>query len=258
MSALPLTEPSYLPSRRRISLPLPRATCMYPSRAGHRVPRTAYRRPRTPTQRFGDAASCRTPIVDSASPPSRYRRHTQPTPQGPVADYHRLAEIGILGEDDRVELLDGQVAVMSPVRPRHAGCVGALNRMLSRLVGDLGIVRVQNPVVLGEHTEPAPDMVVARGRNHGYRREHPRPEDVLLLIEVAESSLDLDRDLKIPLYAEAGVPEVWLVDLEAEQVEVYRRPSPAGYREMTRSGRGETVTAVNLPGFEIPISSILG
>jgi Uma2 family endonuclease len=185
--------------------------------------------------------------------------HT-PLLEGPftVADYHRLAEVGILGEDDRVELLDGQVVVMSPIGPRHAGCVDRLNRLLSRLVGDLAIVRVQNPIVLSPRTEPEPDLSLLSPPIERYSAAHPRPTDVMLVIEVAESSLAYDRDVKLPRYAAAGIPEVWLVNLEAERVEVHRQPSPSGYQETFHAVRGDTLTVDNLMRAEIPISPILG
>src|SRR6266498_3300178 len=156
-----------------------------------------------------------------------------------VDDYHRLAELGILGEDDRVELLDGQIVEMTPIGPDHAGCVDALNRLLSRLVGDTGIVRVQNPLVLSSEWEPQPDLVVLRPRADGYRKAHPGPEDVLLVIEVADTSLESDREVKLPRYAVAGIPEVWLVALANDRIEVYRQPAPDGYREVRTLSRGD-------------------
>jgi Uma2 family endonuclease len=180
--------------------------------------------------------------------------------EGPftVADYHRLADLGILHEDDRVELLNGQVAVMSPIGPRHAGCVDALNRLLSRVVSELGIVRVQSPVVLGFRAEPEPDVSVLRPRADCYRLSHPSPEDVLLLIEVADTSLEYDRDVKLPLYAAARIPEVWIVDLEAERITLCRAPSQDGYGDVTNASRGETISAQLLPGVTLTVDDILG
>lgn len=107
-----------------------------------------------------------------------------------VDDYHRLAELGILGEDDRVELLDGQVVEMTPIGPEHAGCVDSLTRLLSRSASDVAIVRVQGPVVLQEHAELQPDLAVLKPRADAYRVAHPRPGDILLVIEVADTSLE--------------------------------------------------------------------
>ena len=175
-----------------------------------------------------------------------------------VEDYHRLAEVGVLGEDDRVELLDGQIVEMTPIGPEHAGCVDALTRLLSRLVGDAGVVRVQNPLVLGSRWEPQPDLALLRPRADGYRAAHPGPGDVLLVIEVADTSLESDRDVKLPLYAAAGIPEAWLVDLEHDVIEVQREPGPEGYREVRALRRGDTVAALLVPTGPISVDEVVG
>ena len=175
-----------------------------------------------------------------------------------MADYHRLAEVGILHEDDRVELLDGQVVVMSPIGPRHAGCVDRLTRLLSRAVGDLAVVRVQNPVVLGESAEPEPDLALLCPPIERYAAAHPQPEEVLLVIEVADSSLAYDRDVKLPLYAAAKIPEAWLVDLEGERILLFRSPRPEGYAETTTASRGEKITLPGLSKTVVDVSEILG
>jgi len=175
-----------------------------------------------------------------------------------VDDYHRLAELGVLGEDDRVELLDGQIVQMTPIGPDHAGCVDELTRLLSRLAGSSAIVRVQNPVILGQRGEPQPDLTLLRPRPGGYRKAHPRPADVLLVIEVADSSLESDRDVKLPLYAAAEIPEVWLVDLVHEAIEVHREPTPEGYREMRTVTRGGTLASLQLPAVIMSVDEVLG
>lgn len=171
--------------------------------------------------------------------------------------YHRLADSGILGEDDRTELLDGEVFFKMPIDSRHAGCVNFLNRLLSRLLPEL-LVTAQNPVRLGPNSEPEPDLAVLRSTPDDYRSAHPTPSDVLLLIEVANSSLSLDRDLKAPLYAAAGIPELWIVDLTGEAVEVYQDPDPAGYRRYRRHVRGETVLSGSLAALSLAVDEILG
>jgi Uma2 family endonuclease len=138
-----------------------------------------------------------------------------------VTDYYRMAETGIIHRDDRVELLDGEVRVMSPIGSWHAGVVMRLHSLLAKKLGDAAIISVQNPVRLGEFDEPEPDIAVLRPRDDFYTRSHPAATDVLLIIEVADTSLDYDRDEKLPRYAAAGVPEVWLVDLAAEAIERY-------------------------------------
>jgi Uma2 family endonuclease len=175
-----------------------------------------------------------------------------------VADYHRMADMGLLRPDARVELLAGQVVDMSPIGSRHAGCVNRLTRMLIRAVGDDATVAIQNPAVLDDFSEPQPDVAVLRHRPDGYAARHPGPADVLLLIEVMVTSRDFDRDVKVPLYARAGIPEVWLVDLEAAAVEIYREPGEDGYAVVRRAERGEALSPASLPSKSFSVSDILG
>ncbi len=172
----------------------------------------------------------------------------------------RLGDLGILGEDDRVELIDGQVVEMSPIGPGHAGCVTALTGLVGPLVAGRALVSVQNPVRLGEHSEPQPDLALLVPRADTYRTTHPQPEDVLLVIEVADASLEHDRDVKVPLYAAAGLPEVWLVRLADDVITQYRDPAPdrAGYATLRTARRGETVTPLRLPGVTLRVDDILG
>lgn len=173
-------------------------------------------------------------------------------------EYEQIAAAGVFAEDDRVELLEGEIIEMSPLGPRHSACVDRLNRILQRLVEDIAIVRVQSPIRLDEYSEPQPDVALLQPRADFYAGGHPEPEDVLLLIEVAESSLNYDRDLKLPLYAHAGIAEVWLVALLAQVVEVYRAPGEAGYGEKREAHRGEWLTAMNVPAVTVTVESILG
>src|SRR3989442_3481508 len=155
-------------------------------------------------------------------------RMALPPLKGPftVDTYQRLGELGMLGEDDRIELIDGQVVEMSPIGPGHAGCVTALTGLVGPLVAGRALVSVQNPVRLGGHSEPQPDVALLVPRADTYRTTHPQPEDVLLVIEVADASLEHDRDVKIPLYAAAGVPEGWLLNLPADAPTPYPAPRP--------------------------------
>ncbi|HXV87331.1 MAG TPA: Uma2 family endonuclease [Gemmatimonadales bacterium] len=180
--------------------------------------------------------------------------------EGPftVDQYYRLAECGILHEDSRVELIRGQVVRMSPIGARHAGRVNYLTQALVALVGPHGVVAVQNPVTLEPRSQPQPDVVVARPRAEFYGKTLPPPADVLLLIEVADSSVDYDREVKIPLYAQAGIAEVWLCDLPGEALEVHREPSASGYRDVQRLRRGDTVTARHLPTVRMAVADVLG
>jgi len=175
-----------------------------------------------------------------------------------VDEYHAMARAGVLGEDDRVELIEGEVVEMTPIGSRHASCVDRLTQLLPGRVAGRAIVRIQSPVVLSDLAEPEPDAALLRPRDDFYADEHPRPDDLLLLIEVADTSADYDRERRIPLYARSGVPEVWLVDLEAGTVEAYRTPSPEGYRDLQRAGRDEVLGPVKLADLEIELGAILG
>lgn len=183
---------------------------------------------------------------------------TRPRRRFTADEFERMATTGVLGEDDRVELLDGEVIEMAPIGPGHAGVVNRLNRLLVSRVGDQAIVSVQNPVRLSEHSEPQPDVTVAVPRGDFFQSAHPRPEDVLLVVEVAETSAAFDREVKVPRYANAGVPEVWLVDLAAEQVEVYREPAQGGYGHVDERGRGQQLAPQALPDLTLEVTDVLG
>lgn len=174
-----------------------------------------------------------------------------------VEEYHLLARAGILKEDDRVELLEGEIVEMSPIGSRHAACVDRLNRVFSRL-GERTIVRVQSPLRLGDLAEPQPDLALLRPRSDFYATAHPGPEDVLLVVEVAETSSDYDRQIKIPFYARWGIPEAWLVDLEQDHVEVYRDPSPDGYRDVRVVTRSEALAPAVSPDLDLRAQDVLG
>lgn len=173
-----------------------------------------------------------------------------------VTEYYQMAQAGIFSEDDRVELLEGEIFKMSPISSRHASCVSRLNHLLQSRLQGRAIVSVQNPVRLSEYSEPQPDIAVLRFCADFYSAEHPKPEDVLLLIEVCETSAEFDRRVKLPLYAKAGIPEVWLVDFTLGQIEVYRAPSAQGYSEAQTLERGQTVTAQLLP-LELTVEEII-
>jgi Uma2 family endonuclease len=175
-----------------------------------------------------------------------------------VDEYHRMAEAGVFHEDDRVELIDGQVVQMTPIGPRHAFCVDRFTGRLSRLVGDSAIVRVQNPVMLGPRAEVEPDLTLLRPPFERYREVHPGPADVMLAIEVADTSLEYDRSVKIPLYATAGIPEVWLVDLPADRIQVYRNPAKGSYDKVTSVSPGEALTPLLLTGARLSVTDVLG
>ena len=175
-----------------------------------------------------------------------------------VAEYHRMGEAGILTEDDRVELIEGELIAMPPIGSNHAGTVNRLARMLVLAVGDRSVVAVQNPVRLDKHSEPQPDFALLLPRADYYRSEHPRPADVLLLIEVAFSSLNYDRAVKRALYARHRIPEFWIVSLVTNEVEVCRAPEGEDYSLVSIVGRDGELEPVRLPGVIIPVATLLG
>jgi Uma2 family endonuclease len=175
-----------------------------------------------------------------------------------VDDYYRMAEAGILGEDDHVELIDGEIIDMAPIGQGHAATVNKLNRALVMAFGELAIVSVQNPVRLNQFNEPQPDFVVFRPRADFYAAgERPGPADTLLVIEVADSSLRYDRSVKLPLYARTGIPEVWIVDLRRRQVYVHRSPSSDGYMTLTTHGPDDVVALSQTPEISVAMRHVL-
>jgi Uma2 family endonuclease len=172
------------------------------------------------------------------------------------AEYHRMAEVGILGEDDRVELIRGEIIQMSRPGRRHAAFVDNLNQLLVVRLAGRAIVRVQNPIALTYDTEPQPDLAVLRRRPVPYKEREPYAEDVLLLVEVADSSLAYDRSTKLQLYAAAGIPEYWVIDCAAETVEVYRTPGREGYRDASRVAGAATLTLHAFPDVELTTAEI--
>lgn len=175
-----------------------------------------------------------------------------------VSEYHRMAEAGIFTEDDRVELIEGEIVAMSPIGPRHAACVKKMAGLIRDLLsGKPVVVGVQDPVRLSDDSEPQPDLSIVRTRDDFYAAGHPGPEDVLLLIEVADASVIYDRNTKIPLYARSGIREVWLVDLVTNAVEVHSLPSGSGYSHTQRFERGATVTSTELPDLRMEAAEIL-
>ena len=172
------------------------------------------------------------------------------------AEYRRMAEVGILGEDDRVELIRGEIVQMSPPGRRHVAFVDNLNQLLVLRLAGRAIVSVQNPVALTDDSEPQPDLAVRRLRPVPYKEREAHAEDALLLIEVADSSLAYDRSTKLRLYAEAGIPEYWLVDCAAETVEVYRTPGSQGYRDVARVAGTATLALQAFPDVELTAEQI--
>lgn len=172
-------------------------------------------------------------------------------------EYHRMGEVGILKPTDRVELIHGEIVEMSPIGSRHIAFVNNLTqRLVIRLAGR-AIVSVQNPVALADDTEPQPDLAILRLRSDpSYKEVEPRTDDVLLLIEVAETSLSYDRSTKLRLYAEFGIPEYWVVNGPAESIDVYRESGAGGYRDVRRLSGDATVTLQAFPDVVLTLTEI--
>jgi Uma2 family endonuclease len=172
-------------------------------------------------------------------------------------EYETMLVAGILSEDDRVELIEGEILQMSPIGSPHAGSINSLNALFSRLAGR-AVLSVQNPLRLNDISEPQPDFVLLRPRADFYRESHPRPEDVLLVVEVADASLVFDRRVKAPLYGMNGIVELWIIDLAGRSIEVYRQPSVRGYLEVRRHDRGSSLGVLAFPELELSVAEILG
>jgi Uma2 family endonuclease len=175
-----------------------------------------------------------------------------------VSQYHQMSEAGIFSENDKVELINGEIIEMSPIGRRHTACVNRLNSVFSQLLGNKVIIAVQNPIILNNLSEPEPDIALLKPRADFYESGHPQPQDIFLLIEVADSSLEYDRDVKIPLYATSGISEVWLVDIYEQVIIVYRYPSENGYSDIQTFSRGEKLSIQAFPEINLVVNDILG
>jgi Uma2 family endonuclease len=185
-----------------------------------------------------------------------------------VDDYYQMARAGILKPDDRVELIDGEIVQLSPIGSPHATGVTRVTNVCYGHFTDRAVIRVQNPVHLDGHSEPEPDVALLRPRDDLYASGHPGPADVLLIIEVADTSSAYDRRVKLPLYARFGIPETWLLLVESADgtevsrrrpaLEVHRGPSLDGYKEVRRLRRGQRIAPLAFPDVEIAVDDLLG
>jgi Uma2 family endonuclease len=174
-----------------------------------------------------------------------------------VQDYYRMAESGVLKPDARVELLEGKIIDMSPIGPFHGGVTKCLNAFFTQTSKDRWIVSVQDPLHLSDHSEPQPDLMLLKPKPDHYASRHPRPEDVFLLIEVADSSLGYDRHDKLPVYARAGIAEVWIVNLIEKVIEIHREPHFAGYSSQNVLRAGEKACPAAFPDAAVDIDALL-
>ena len=175
-----------------------------------------------------------------------------------VDDYYRMAKAGILTDDDRVELIEGEIIQMSPIGSRHAGRVKTLNRLFAARFADVALVSVQDPLHLDDYSEPEPDVALLRPSSDNYTSAHPTAGDVFLVVEVADTSISFDRRTKVPLYARNNIPECWLVDLNRNLIVVYRDPTPRGYRTTRTVRPGQQLAPLAFPDRPLPVADILG
>jgi Uma2 family endonuclease len=173
-----------------------------------------------------------------------------------VEEYHRMAEVGLLAPDARVELIDGEIIDMPPIGSRHAATVNELHKLLVRAVGDRAIVWGQSPVQLGDVSEPQPDLAVLSPRDDFYEPRLPTSSDTLLVIEVSETTLRYDRQTKLSLYARHGIPEYWIFDTQGKQLHVFRSPADATYGEVLSMDKPGVMPIPSLPGVTVDLSSL--
>lgn len=172
-----------------------------------------------------------------------------------VAAYHRMGESGIFSESELTELIDARIITMAPIGSEHADWIDRLTRFLVKNVPEDITVRIQNPVHLDEYNEPQPDLALLHPRKQPYREAHPRAEDILLIIEVADTSQNYDRNVKMPLYARYGIPEVWLLDIRSNRLEIYQAPNEESYRLTLKPGRDERIAPMKLTEIEINLNT---
>jgi Uma2 family endonuclease len=171
-------------------------------------------------------------------------------------EFRDMVEAGVFQEDDRLELVDGEIVEMSPIGTRHAACVRKLNLIL-RSVGERALVDVQNPLGISEDSDFYPDIVLLKPRSDHYAGRIPLASDTLLVIEVADTTLRFDRSIKKPHYAAAGAPELWIVDLEGSRVWVHRKPLDGDYGEVFEARSGEVLTPPDMPDVEIEVADLV-
>lgn len=174
-----------------------------------------------------------------------------------VDDYYKMAESGILREDDRVELIDGEIIAVPPIGSDHASTVEEFGEAIRAVIPADVRLRSQNPIRLSSRAEPEPDLVIVKRVEGNYRHGHPTPADILLVIEVADSSLVYDRQTKASLYARAGILEYWIVNLIDHVIEVYRDPSGGRYQLVEIAHRGEHIEPLAFPDISIAVEDVL-
>ncbi|MEQ8470585.1 MAG: Uma2 family endonuclease [Marinoscillum sp.] len=172
-------------------------------------------------------------------------------------EYQLMSEAGILKPSDKVELINGEIIKMSPIGSRHAAVVDRINRLLHNLTDEQSIVRVQAPIVAGDMSQPEPDISILKSRDDFYATQHPRGADIYLVIEVTDTTYDFDESVKSRIYAEAGIPEFWLVDLRNDLMEIKSQPENGIYKQTQLLVAGDAYQ-FQLLGFQITINDLIG
>lgn len=175
-----------------------------------------------------------------------------------VDEYHNFIATGVFAPEERLELWEGEFIEMSPIGKRHAGCVDSLSELLKDFLNRQAIVRTQNPIVLNNFSEPQPDVCLLKRRDDFYRTISATAQDVLLAMEVADSTVKYDRDIKFPKYAENGIPEAWLIDLENDRIEIHTQPTKNGYKLVKILHRGDIAESTVFEEIKISVDDILG
>ncbi len=168
-------------------------------------------------------------------------------------EYSRMGELGIFKEDERIELIEGEIFEMTPIGIKHVNCVNRLTEYFVKNIPDSVMVSIQNPIYLGEYSEPQPDILLIRRKEY-YKL--PNPDDIFLIIEVAESSVDYDRETKIPLYAKSGIKEVWLIDLNNKCIEIYQEPSSFGYDSISEKYSSDNISPLTFPEIKVDVEYV--
>lgn len=188
----------------------------------------------------------------STKAPDLFQRHRLS-----VQDYHLMGDTGILSPDTKVELINGEIIDMTPIGSRHAGTLNRLIKIITEATGETAILSVQNPIILGDYSEPEPDIALLRPREDFYTAAHPRAEEILLIIEISESSARYDREIKLPIYARHGIPEVWLVDIEHQKILFFGAPREGRYKNISSSKQLNQVSPAELPDVSLDLTVLL-
>jgi len=172
-----------------------------------------------------------------------------------VEEYHRMGEASIFSIGERIELIEGELFKMSPIGTKRANCLDYLNEIFLLNINKRALVRIQNPIIVSDYSEPEPDIVIAKRLN--YRENHPTSKEIMLLIEVADSSYEFDRYTKLPIYAKTNVPEVWIININDNFVETFQEPQKDNYRKIKKISKRK-ISSVSFPDIVLELSSIFG